>query len=205
MINIGFECEYFTLSKGKHVVCPKTVPSDDCGWLAEARGKPLECPIEAAFSMMADRDKVRLLASKDKIKLGNMPFAELEPDLMREARRTYGKRDYPVGRGNLYGLDYASTDTLARAGLHVHFSHFHENSCVDDKGVRRYFRSHSPINMPKIIRLLDTQFRKEIEHANRLCGEYEMKPYGFEYRSLPNNIDVIKVAHFIRHSMEYMF
>lgn len=49
------------------------------------------------------------------------------------------------------------------------------------------------LDMPKIIGIFDNMFATEIKEANRIPSAYEIKPYGFEYRSLPSNIDKDKL------------
>lgn len=53
------------------------------------------------------------------------------------------------------------------------------------------------INIPKIIFYLDAEFAREIKEAKRATGLYQMKSYGFEYRSLPATIDILEVADFL--------
>ncbi len=192
----GFEIEFFLTQKKTFVICPKGMESqmDECGWLAEARGKPKSDPIEAAFSCLADIHRLKTLVTEKKLRLSSVSYAELTPELMRQARRTHGKRNYPEGRGNIHNLDFAPDDELARAGLHIHFSDYYERK--DDKGV--VHQDHCPINMPKIIQAFDKEFEADIYEAKRLPGFYEMKSWGFEYRSLPNTINLVRVAEFIQ-------
>lgn len=192
----GFENEYFVMSKGQYVICPAKVPMDECGWLAEARGKPHTDPLEAAYSLLADEKRLRTSAKENKVKLATISYAELSPELRREARRVYGKRNYPEGRGNIYGLDFDAKDEMARAGMHIHFSDF--RVIKDEKGSEVH--AHSQMNMPKIIRALDQEFEQLIKDTKRLPGFYEMKGWGFEYRSLPNTVDPVYVAEFLARS-----
>jgi hypothetical protein len=189
----GFEIEFFVTKKKEFVISPARMPMDECGWLVEARGQPRAAPLEAAFSCLADIHRLKVAAKTHKVILSKASYTELDPVLMRTARRTYGKREYPEGRGNIYGIDFAPDDDLARAGLHIHFSDYVERR--NEKG--EVFRDHRQINMPRIIRALDEKYKKEIEDSKRLPGFYEMKNWGFEYRSLPNTMNLIEVAEFI--------
>ena len=106
--------------------------------------------------------------------------------LLWEALREHGKPSYPQGRGNIYGMDYKPSCRDSRAALHIHFS----DTYTDAKGDK-----HCRImDMPKIIQKLDGAFKKEIKEAKRLPGFYEMKPHGFEYRSLPCSVDLDEVV-----------
>lgn len=51
------------------------------------------------------------------------------------------------------------------------------------------------IDVPKVIMILDKEFKDEIAKAKRLPSAYEVKPHGFEYRSLPNNVDIDKLLY----------
>ena len=68
------------------------------------------------------------------------------------------------------------------AGVHVHFSSRDSNT-------------GELINLPieDIVRKMDSIFEKDIKSTNRNMGEYELKQHGFEYRSLPCNIDIYTV------------
>lgn len=62
------------------------------------------------------------------------------------------------------------------AGLHIHFSRHTE----DGKRVQLPFTN--------IIMKFDEKFSNIIKLTGRLCGEFEIKAHGFEYRSLPADI-----------------
>lgn len=206
-IKFGFENEYFIQNlSGEFVLCPKELPHDECGWLAEARGTPSFDAFEAAGSLIAKTQKLWL----DLRKL-NLNFAseitnndseritsshKFDTDFVRLARRSFGKRAYPTGRNNIYSKDYKSTDKLARAGMHVHFSN--NQTSYGARCTTCQYAKETPyfgmLDIYKIVRQLDLRFAKEIKSNLRLPGEYEIKPYGFEYRSLPNNVNVWDVA-----------
>jgi hypothetical protein len=189
MIQYGFEREFFVIKQNKYVLCPNTIPHDDCGYLAESRSEPHGDPLKAAYLLLAEEERMRRLMPKG-LKLKLIDTIELEPELLRQALRVNGKSALPHERGSLYGLDYPANDHLCRAGLHVHFSNIFE---IRDEN--KYLHKIPQIlNMPEIIQRLDRAFKKEIETAQRLPGLYEMKAHGFEYRSLPASIDVCRVA-----------
>lgn len=211
MMKYGFEKEYFLVTAWEDGycwssefnqkcfrLCPDSVPKDECGYLAEARGEPHENPVAAAYLMMADEHKVREKASLHGLSLlDSEPTVKLPRKLFREALRKYGKPGYSDQRHNMYGLDYSVNNSWNRAALHIHFSnttefyHKDENKNVFTKIL------HHPIDMCKYILALDKAFAKEIKESKRLPGFYEMKQHGFEYRSLPTSVDPIKVAEVI--------
>ena len=60
------------------------------------------------------------------------------------------------------------------------------------------------VDMPMIIRTLDDEFKDVIDKTKRVTGAYEVKEYGFEYRSLPANVDLGKVAEVCRKLLRNM-
>lgn len=198
----GFEREFFVKASGKFVLCPAVMPQDDCGYLAESRGVPTTDPLTAAFLLLAEEYKLKAQAKRNRVVLVNLDTAVLPPELLRDALRRHGKSPMPVERGNMYGLDYPSDDKFQRAGLHVHFSNetLLEINITDSQGNKHYKSTSTSgfIDVPRIIRTLDGAFKKEIEQAERIAGSYELKNYGFEYRSLPASVDVRRVAEVIK-------
>lgn len=193
MLTFGFEKEYFVKNRKEYVICPKEIPMDECGFLAEARGDTHTDVVKAAYLLLAEEYKLAALAQKHGVVLKDISTAELPLQLQRDALRQFGKPTYSVSRGNIYGIDYPVDDKVIRAGLHIHFSN---DKTFDHKdGVFKY---KGVLNIPKLIQLLDKEFEKEIKDSNRLPGFYEMKPYGFEYRSLPNSVNVLDVADVIK-------
>jgi len=195
MIEFGFEKEYFIKSKGQYCIVPdNAMGHDDCGYLAEARGTHHENPITASFLFDAAEYELETQAAIKKVKLIEEPFITLPKDLERQALRQFGKSTISYDRGNIYGLDYdVNEEPVARAGLHVHFSN--KKSFV---GKDSNLTLYGILNIPKLIQLLDKAFEKEIKEARRLPGFYEMKSYGFEYRSLPNTVSTLDVAEILK-------
>jgi hypothetical protein len=194
-MKFGFEREFFVKAKNQFVLCPQVMPHDECGFLAESRGTPDTNPTNAAFLLLAEEQRLFEQAKRNRVMLLlKTDIATLPDELLREAIRRYGKEPFPVERGNMYGNDYSPSDKRQRAGLHVHFSNTTEvEEFVNPK--THYKRSiNGFIDMPKIIGKLDSAFKHEITKAQRIPGCYELKSYGFEYRSLPASIDVREVA-----------
>ena len=186
----GFEKEYWVVKGGTHLaLVPDGIPKDECGYLAEARGDPHTDPeMSAALFRVAETRLYGLVLKLEGLYSLDSSNATMRPNkqLLYDALRLHGKPTYPQGRGNIYGLDYKPSNRDTRAALHVHFSDQYE-----DKNGAKHCRM---IDMPKYIQALDTAFAKQIKDARRLPGFYEMKPHGFEYRSLPCNVDPFDVA-----------
>ena len=203
-MKIGFEQEFFLRNEaGEFVLVPKSgIPRDESGFLAEARSEPHHDAIFTAFSLLAATHKLEQLLEKHVetrgLQLGrNSAVERLPAALLRAAYRQEGKQPYPAERGNLYGKDYAATDRKQRAGFHIHFSAFHEREIRHEGGRVEHLQIHTPLNMPRIILALDQHFAKQIKEAKRIPGLYEMKPHGFEYRSLPTTVSPVEVGKFL--------
>jgi len=220
MKKIGFEREYFLVdNKGKLVINPSAYgfTTDDFGILVEARGKASKDMDEAVLSLMFEEKKLMNLAKKQNLKLVLEPNKKLSKKELTEVYGRYSKD--PSKAENMYGTTKELDFSRVNAGLHVHFSN--EEKKTIDKTINYIFLPNFKekekkftekdteevivnyfLNIPKIIRELDTIFKEEIKKANRRLGEYEIKPHGFEYRSLPNNIDILKVAEVAMNSLQ---
>lgn len=201
MMKYGFECEYWVCKdivddalSAKPVnlsLVPKGLPKDECGYLAEVRGDPHNDPEKAAALFRVEEKRTIDLFEKEGLLLWNGSGAiQLPKKFLYEALLRHGKAANPYGRGNIYGKSYKPFDRWARAGLHIHFSDEYP-----DKDGKMHCRM---IDMPKYIQALDKAFEKEIKEMYRLPGFYEMKPHGFEYRSLPCSASLEKVVDVLR-------
>lgn len=188
-MKFGFEREFFIKSGKELILAPSSLPHDDCGYLVESRGEPHHDPLKAAYLLLAEEAHIRRIMVRGlKLVLSNQE--ELSLTMKRQALRMHGKKVYPATRGNIYGLDFQPDDTRSLAGLHVHFSDQKVYHCANN--IQHTFNPF--IEYTKIIQFLDNAFCGDIEEAGRVKGFYEVKPHGFEYRSLPATTDVIDVA-----------
>lgn len=195
MIKYGFEGEYFcclNMEDGQgpidYCLPSKDLPKDECGYLAEVRGEPYHTPEGARALYRVAYDKVNAQADKDGMFITTFdPTIKLPKKLLREAMRIHGKASGSAD--NVYGAQYKDSDTWNRAGFHVHFS----NEYTDNG--KTYYRL---MNIPRIILDLDRNFKDEIKKASRLPGMYEMKSYGFEYRSLPADVNLDKLVDILK-------
>jgi hypothetical protein len=213
MKKYGFECEYWvsTTEDATPILVPASIPADECGYLAEVRGEPHTDALMAAYMMLAEEDRLRykaanFVAGKCALVKTN-PTRQLTLAFKQDALRRHGKNAHPIERGNIYGKDYNPKDSLSRAGLHVHFSNVQDitwtanlHACKECGYVKQdKFQQGVPQqqDIAKIVRVLDMAFAEAIKVAKRLPGFYELKPHGFEYRSLPASVDPITVARVI--------
>ena len=94
----------------------------------------------------------------------------------------YNTNKYPVTSHHLGVLPNDELTNKLTSGMHIHFSSRDSNT-------------GEVINLPieKIVKRMDESFKDIICTADRNYGEYELKSHGFEYRSLPCNVDVYRV------------
>jgi len=178
IVNFGFEREFF-LSNGKtFVFLPKDtkIPHDNCGYLAEARGNPSNSPWYASRLYYSAVDQLDWLCHTNGLKLVNINETVFDPLFVQEIKSKWGIKRNSTAKFLIGGKKYEYRN---RAGFHVHF---------ETKG---FFTRKLRIN---IIKQMDAAFAKEISESQRISGEYEFKPYGFEYRCLPANINVNKLV-----------
>lgn len=190
MTKVGFEVEAFVEKVGPNteiVLPPKGVPVDDCGYLVEYRGEAHQNPMRATYNTLAEIKIVEDMLSKNGLVSRFSPWEKLSEGFKREA--LIGRAKRLVRESNLYGLKQKNPG-LARAGLHVHFSREVNTVCRCGQVSIVY----GMLDMPAIIKALDQAFKEGIKDAKRVPGMYRLKPYGFEYRSLPNNIGLVLVA-----------
>lgn len=199
-LTIGVEVECFLAHMGAITIpviaADYGLPHDDCGYLAEFRPDKGSCE-EETFAHYCGAKQTFL----DKIREYNlivMPFATVKvpPAILRKCMRSYGKNPYQAN--SLYGYeDMCSHRNLGHAGTHIHFGcggkidvrMTETNDCgrASTEAVHTYDVRH--IDMVKVIRGMDAQYNGIITENKRRKGFYEMKPYGFEYRSLPSIMD----------------
>lgn len=184
---IGFEKEFFVRKDGKFIAAPSTLPADSCGWLLEARGAPHSDPRVAKHLLFAEQERLTKGVVAQGAELVDADTAELPKELQRICRRTHGKG--PSKSFFAHGGAYRSD--RPRAGLHIHFGY--ARNIYDSQG-HLVTTVQEPANIPRIIWCLDRAFKGEIKASKRIPGEYEMKPHGWEYRSLPSTVDLDKVV-----------
>lgn len=199
----GMELEFFAVvapgkeNEGQVTFFPAPLASlmDDCGYLLEARGEKANNPDQARWNLHKQIRYLTKQASAQGLMLENLDTKDIAKEHLRLCMRQYGKnaaQSYFMG-GHVY------KSTRPRAGLHLHFGTERmfkiPDKVMDNEIVTGGAWTVAEIcNMPRIIALLDKAFREEIKAAKRMPGEYEVKSYGFEYRSLPATSNLDKVV-----------
>jgi|WetSurMetagenome_2_1015567.scaffolds.fasta_scaffold39181_5 hypothetical protein len=192
---IGIEKEYFVIGKDGKIADPeqmRNIPKDDCGFLAEARGKPDSDAYLAVYNLLAEEQRI-LNKVKKGLKLLNEPVMAFK---MEDVLKFYDAKAIKAKEksNSIYGAIPKTKVTKKTAGLHIHFSC--SSSTTDEEG--REIVIPMMIDIPSIIQQLDNAFSEEIKAAKRPFGAYRIKSYpsgneGFEYRSLPNNVNIGKL------------
>lgn len=186
---IGIEREFWLL-KGNKIVEPHEYgfPFDEFGFLVEIRTHPYTSSegLLEELNRLTLAHKVQAKALGLRLKLQARRF--LGKSLKNCLKKKYAWDSLLDLTANVYSgiaCSHATgiNDLYGTAGVHVHFSRHDEGQ-----------RVQLPIH--RIVYAMDAFFNKTIAKANRICGEFEIKPHGFEYRSLPATVNVQDVVHF---------
>lgn len=194
MFKFGFELEAWCISDideglGVEPRCvrevPNAIPRDGCGYLVEFRGEPHTKPLFAKYLLDAERHRVG-----DHLALYHLMYAtcdarvKLLPKFKRAMLYKHGKN---AGKAScIYGeLKEKYNDPYSYAGLHIHIS---------KTGTVNGVECSIPFDHVPIIKHLDKTFSSVIKEAGRQPGLYCIKPYGFEYRSLPCTVSLTAVV-----------
>lgn len=192
---IGIEVEGWLIDNtGRGIVEPAlySLPMDEFGFLCEFRSIPSDSPEDVKTSIHKLIDAYKDIAQKFGCVIMFLSHLTMTKDEMAYYATKYNHSKFEDMTANIHPLRHGSHHTgyvpmdnnkyECTSGIHVHFS------LVDDNGV--------PLQLPmfKIVEMMDEAFKDDIERANRMKGEFELKYHhgkkGFEYRSLPCDVDV---------------
>ena len=191
----GLEHEFFVRdNKTNELIGPLAgqFTPDECGFLAEARGRPCDTIREAVFSLRADTYRLIKEAEKGGVTLIEEPLMEVPRPLILACRKKFGKGT--LSYENLYGHQEHHAKGRKTAGIHISFTS--EKEIYHRYHDGREYRStiNGIFDFVQIFRKLDKAFAEEIKKAKRRPGFYELKSDGrIEYRSLPNNVNLDKI------------
>lgn len=191
---IGLERELFLLDNQKNVKEPKQFgfPRDEFEFLVEIRSLPSDRLYPVYTTMQQEELQYKLRANKFNMMLSNDPFIYAERTWVEALWKKYNLNRFKDYTQNIYGkkdethhkgvLQVEKNLCKLTAGVHVHFS-------------SRNKKTGEVIKLPieDIVRQMDKKFKEEVILSERILGEWELKTHGFEYRSLPANIDIYKV------------
>lgn len=200
---IGLEAEFILLDdKGKMRFPAKHGFShDEFFLLGEFRADPGSTREETIGYYMKALAQVLYLAKEKKLTADFSGVWSITPEMKADILRKMSSKTVPECK-NIYGIDILkfSDDVVEggtikecriSAGLHVHFSRWIEHEWTDKDGRKQtaWKSILTPSQMKKIITSMDSEALQKytlgVPLKYRQKGFYEIKPYGFEYRSLP--------------------
>lgn len=187
MIKYGLELEGFAI-RGKTVVLPpKNWPLDGFPGLVELRtvgGNTLEASFAELFEKRWKLPYVEGVSFNNE--LTEQTFTGKELAALRK-EYSFGKEAQDVH--NLYGHEPRNLRGKTLASLQINISNElrrRNEIIVDNKKITEP-AGYGLLNIPKIVKNLDTEFAFAIKAAGRQPGMYCIKDgYRLEYRSLPN-------------------
>lgn len=169
-------------------------PKDEFEFLVELRSLPSDRFYPVYTTLQQQQLQYSLRANKFDMQLVNSPSHDVkaewvknhwkEFDLSELSRDDFTENIYNSGRKSHHEGVQNIGDGFKRltAGVHVHFS-------------SRDAISGEVVNLPieEIVKIMDKQFESKIIGSGRNLGEWESKAHGFEYRSLPADINIYDV------------
>lgn len=184
MLKFGFELEGF-YAEGVNsdisltiLIPPKEYPTDGFPGLVEFRSSGGKSLNEAYAAIIIEMMKYKGV-------LTSIPDYTFTAKQRAELRRRHEvKSAWNVQ--NMYGQDPKLLGNRTIASLQINISNLLRPSYTDDKGVF-HTEKFGLLDIPRIVRALDEEFKSEIREAKRQMGEYCVKDdTRLEYRSLPN-------------------
>lgn len=193
---IGIEREYWLL-RGDEIIEPHKYgfPFDEFGFLVEMRTHPYTTSqgLIEELERLTKAHEAQAEALGLRLKLQHRRF--LGKNLINYLKKEYAWDYLPDLTANIYSGVAGSHATginnlYGTAGVHVHFS--------------RYNNEGRRVQLPirEIVMNMDARFNEVIAKAKRIRGEYEIKPWGFEFRSLPCTVNIEEVAEFAFYLLE---
>jgi hypothetical protein len=188
---IGLEQEVWLLDKNGKIMEPAifSFPHDDFGFLIELRTRPYTKPKPVLEDLQKLWDGFSNLAHWFDLELvcrDSMPIDKPLIDYLRVKYNYFNLHDLTenveTGTYKTHATGISEDAEKLTAGLHVHFS----RKTPDGRRVQ--------LPIYQIVQCMDGVFAKEIQDAGRIPGEYEVKSYGFEFRSLPATVNPEKVV-----------
>lgn len=187
---IGIEKEMFLLQN--ETICEPLIygfPADEMGFLVELRSLPSDRAYPVITTLFQEELQYQLRANKFNMALHAKPFMYANKAFVNHIQDTYKILDFPDYTQNIYGhksshhlgiFPEGHNNYKLTAGVHIHFS-------------SRDASNGRIIELPieKIVKEMDATFAADIERSGRIPGEWEPKKHGgFEYRSLPCDMDI---------------
>jgi hypothetical protein len=180
---VGIEREFFLLDKNRKIVEPKKYgfPYDEFGFLVEIRTGHYEKARPVLEELSDLTATLKNLANVHGLRMVDVARMPIDKDLIARLGKEYTYDNIPDLTSNVYGIKTSHATgilgDILTAGLHIHVSR------------KDVYGNKIDLPIEEIVFALDDAFYEDIEREERIRGEYELKPYGFEYRSLPMNVN----------------
>jgi hypothetical protein len=199
VITFGLEIEVFLKQKDELILVPPGYPKDSEGFQLEIRGEPFSDPWDAVSNAEGKLKKLQTQLERRGITICNDPVVKVDKSLRIKARRENEKGC--LRYKNLYGyLQHRVGPNVATAGIHISITDGREKQ-VEGKSIHY----NHMLDFPSWIKFLDKEFQEEIKGSQRYPGFYEIKSDGrVEYRSLPCNVDLLKLAETLAQSIKHL-
>ena len=189
----GFEVEGFLVKNNTIVVPPQHFPKDGFPGLIEIRTEGGGDLFDQFFNLYS-------ILMKEDLKVNNHQeytydfttyqhrFSASDISYMRRTSDFFKSR---VDVQSLYGKEPRSKNGVTLASFQINISNQIQESywtvSKDGKTVSKEPDKYGPVDIPKIVRALDIEFKNEIKDSGRQPGIYAIKENKrLEYRSLPN-------------------
>ena len=198
-------------------------PADIMGFLVEIRSLPSDRAYPVITTLYQEELQYQLRANKFGMRLTSEPYKIANKEFVQHIEETYKIREFPDYTRNIYyeeklskmTLEYDDANRLitdiSRKSHHLGVFPETETASPLTKEVEMYrltagmhvhFSSRDAVSgivldlpIEEIVEKMDKKFADDIIRTKRIRGEFEMKPsHGFEYRSLPCDVDVVKVV-----------
>lgn len=192
MFKYGFELEGFFQPSFNVLEPPVSYPHDGMAGLVEARTTGFDELRGSYFSLLSELSKYSFVN-----------YTKSEHTFTADQKRRLRKRvvnKTPCDIQNLYGKKPRSLGNKTIASLQINISNLVVKEYTNSEKNVWFPNRFSLLDVPKIVKALDVEFKDEIKQANRQQGEYCIKDDRLEYRSLPNFVaplDILKVDKFL--------
>jgi len=183
MFKYGLELEvFYSKNKNEIELPPKEYPTDGFPGLIEIR----------TSGHLLLKDAISDIYSKlhlENIDYNSLLFiseATFTPEQKRELRkRAYIKNSWDIQ--NIYNKKPRALGNKTIASFQINISYLKSQEYRNKDGIV-FPERFSLLDVPKIVKNLDNEFKQEILNSKRQPGEYCVKGDRLEYRSLPNTV-----------------
>jgi hypothetical protein len=186
MYRYGFELEGFYFSETGLSVPPKGFPTDGFPGLVELRTHGDHSLNDAYWKIFDEYVKYPELVYR----CFNLTEAVFTPEQKRQIRKLPGYHKPEADIQNIYGKKPKALGNKTIASLQINISNKTRDSysVITDGCIVNRPATFGLLDVGRIVKALDEEFKPEIKLSGRQAGEYCIKGDRLEYRSLPNSV-----------------